>query len=174
LEALQLLTEGYRRHLAASGEARAALPFYQRAIEVDPDLALAYAALGVAYGGDSALAAAAEKKTYELRTRMTEPARLRAEALYYSVVTGEQEKAYPVILQWVETFPQDFTARYNLRGCLLTLGQQDRSLAEAREAARLLPSPWSYNALILSSIYTDRLDEAKATFDEADSRKFDG
>jgi serine/threonine protein kinase len=174
LEALQLLTEGYRHHLAGSGDARTALGYYQRAIKVDPDLALAYAALGAAYGGDYALAAAAEKKAYELRSRMTEPNRFRAEALYYGVVTGEQEKAYPVLSQWVQTFPQDYIARYNLRGCLLFLGQQDRSLAEAREAARLLPSPWSYNALILSSIYTDRLDEAKATFDEADARKFDG
>ncbi len=175
LEALQLLTEGYRHHLAGSGDGRAAIPFYQRAIEVDPDLALAYAALGTAYqGNDLGLAAMAEKKTYELRDRMTEPARFRAEALYYGVVTGEQEKAYPVLSQWVQTFPQDFTARYNLRGCLLFLGQQDRSLAEAREAARLLPSPWSYNGLILSNIYTNRLDEAKATFDEADVRKFDG
>jgi serine/threonine protein kinase/DNA-binding winged helix-turn-helix (wHTH) protein len=174
LEALQLLTEGYRHHLA--GDPQAALPYYQRAIDVDPDFALAHAALGSAYQnlGELALAAAAVKKTYELRTRMTEPGRFHAEDSYYAAVTGEQEKALPILLQWVGTFPQDFIAHNNLSWRLQLLGQPDRSLAEAREAARLLPSPWSYGALILRSIYTDRLDEATATFDEADARKFDG
>src|SRR6267154_1869032 len=174
LEALQLLTEGYRHHLA--GDPQTALQYYQRAIDVDPDFALAHAALGSAYQnrGELALAAAAVKKTYELRTRMTEPGRFHAEDSYYADITGEQEKALPILLQWVGTFPQDFIAHNNLSWCLQLLGQPDRSLAEAREAARLLPSPWSYGALIQRSIYTDRLDEAKATFDEADVRKFDG
>jgi serine/threonine protein kinase len=174
-EALQLLMEGYRRHLA--GDPRAALPYYQRATVVDPDFALAYGALGVAHqslGDDLTLAAAAGKKTYDLRARMTEPARFHAEGLYYDFVTGEQEKAYLVLLQWAQTFPQDFIAHNNLAWCLQILGQPDRSLAEAREAARLLPSPWSYNALILRSTYANRLDEAKAILDEAEGRKFDG
>ncbi len=174
LEALQLLTEGYRHHLA--NEPQEALRYYQRAIQLDPSFALAYAALNSAYQslGELALAAAAGKKTYELRARMTEPGRFHAENVYYSIVTGEQEKALPILSQWVGTFPQDFIARNNLSWTLQVLGQPDRSLAEAREAARLLPSPWSYAALIQRSIYTDRLEEAKATFDEADVRKFDG
>ncbi len=105
---------------------------------------------------------------------MTEPTRFHAEELYYDLVTGEQEKAYPILLEWVQTFPQDFVAHNNLARCLALLGQQDRALAEAREAARLLPSTWSYTRVIFGSILTDRLDEAKATFDEADARKFDG
>ena len=173
LEALQLLTEGYRHHLA--GDFRGALPYYQRATELDSDFALAYAALGSVYGGgtERALPVAAETRAYNLRTRLTERARFQVEDLYYDVVTGEQEKACAVLAQWVQTFPDDFIAHSNFAGCLLRLGQPDRSLAEAREAARLLPSPWSYNALIFRSIVTDRLDEAKATFDEAIARKFD-
>jgi serine/threonine protein kinase/tetratricopeptide (TPR) repeat protein len=173
LEALQLLTEGYKRHLA--GDFRGALPYYQRAIELDSDFALAYAALGSVYGGrtEFALAAPAERKAYKLRTRLTERARFQVEDLYYAVVTGEQEKACAVLSQWVQTFPDDFIAHSNFAGCLLSLGQLDRSLAEAREAARLLPSPWSYNAVIFGNILTDRLDDAKATFDEAAARKFD-
>jgi serine/threonine protein kinase/tetratricopeptide (TPR) repeat protein len=173
LEALQLLTEGYRRHLA--GDPRGALPYYQRATDVDPDFALAHGAVGVAYQSldELAFAVPAEKKAYELRTRLTEHARFHAEDLYYDVVTGEQERACAVLSQWVQTFPDDFVAHSNFARCLLCLGQPDRSLAEAREAVRLLPSPWSYNVLIYSNILTDRLDEAKATFDEAAARKFD-
>jgi len=95
------------------------------------------------------------------------------EDLYYEVVTGEQEKACAVLSQWVRTFPDDFIAHNNLAKCLLQLGQLDRSLAEAREAVRLLPSPWSYDLLIFGNILTDRLDEAKASFDDATARKFD-
>jgi tetratricopeptide (TPR) repeat protein len=173
LEALQLLTEGYRHHLA--GDAQGALPYYQRAIQLDPDFALAHAAVGTAHQAlnELALAAAAQKKTYELRNRMTEPGRFHAEDLYYSEVTGEEEKDYAVLLQWVQIFPQDYIAHNNLAWCLQLLGQPDKSLAEAREAARLLPSPWSYGALIERSIYADRLDEAKTTFDQAGARKFD-
>jgi tetratricopeptide (TPR) repeat protein len=173
LEALQMLTEGYRHHLA--GDFRGALQYYQRATDLDSDFALAYAALGSIYGGrtEFASAAPAETKAYQLRTRLTERARFQTEDLYYEVVTGEMEKACAVLSQWEQTFPDDFIAHSNLAGCLLRLGQPDRSLAEAREAARLLPSPWSYNALIFGNIVTDRLDEAQTTFDEAVARKFD-
>jgi len=173
LEALQLLTEGYRHHLA--GDFRGALPFYQRATELDSEFALAYAALGSLYGGrnEFAPAATAESKAYKLRTRLTERSRFQAEDLYYEVVTGEQDRACAVLSQWVQTFPDDFIAHSNFAGCLLRLGQLDQSLAEAREAARLLPSVWSYNSLIYRNIVTDRLEEAKALFDEAAARKFD-
>src|SRR5258708_34041878 len=136
---------------------------------------MACAALGTFYGGgtERALAVAAETRAYNLRTRLTERARFQVEDLYYDVVTGEQEKACAVLAQWAQTFPADFIAHSSFAGCLLRLGQPDRSLAEAREAARLLPSPWSYNALIYRNIVTGRLDEAKATFDEAAARKFD-
>jgi serine/threonine protein kinase/tetratricopeptide (TPR) repeat protein len=173
LEALQLLSEGYRHHLA--GDFRGAVPYYQRATELDSDFALAYAALGSVYGfgTEPALPVAAETRAYKLRTRLTERTRFHAEELYYEVVTGEQDKACAVLSQWVQTFPDDFIAHSNFAGCLLRLGELDRSLAEAREAARLLPSPWSYNAVIFRSIVTDRLEEAKAAFDEAAARKFD-
>src|SRR6266446_6129758 len=135
LEALQLLTEGYRRH-HATRDARVAFPYYRRATELDPDFALAYAALGDAHTDlNDGLAAAAEKKAYELRTRMTEPTRFQAETGYYTLVTGEQEKAYPVLLQWVQTFPRDVMGRYNLARCLQLLGQQGQAADEAREAA---------------------------------------
>jgi hypothetical protein len=123
--------------------------------------------------GEIALAAAAEKKAYELRTRMTDPARLQAEAGYYDLVTGEQERAYPVLLQWVQTYPRDVIGHNNFAKCLALLGQPGRAADERREAARLLPSSYSYSASMSFSIRADRLEEAKATFDEAQARKFD-
>ena len=174
LEAVQLLTEGYRQHL--TGNIRGALVHYQRATQLDPDFALAQAAVGAAYEtlGEGVFSAAALRKAYELRTRTTEPARFQIENLYYDDTTGEREKACAVASEWVHTFPQDFIAHNNLARCRTALGQWDQALAEAREAARLVPSPYSYDNLIRYCILTERLDEAEATFREADARKFDG
>jgi hypothetical protein len=95
------------------------------------------------------------------------------EGLYYDVVTGEQEKSYVVLSQWVQTFPNDFIVHNNLIRCLGLLGQPGRAADEAREAARLIPSPWSYRSWMFSDIMAGRLEEAKAVFEEAQQRKFD-
>jgi DNA-binding winged helix-turn-helix (wHTH) protein len=173
-EAVQQLAVGYKRHLAL--DLQGAIQHYQRATELDPDFGLAYAALGAAQSALSefSFAAAAEKKAYDLRTRMTEQTRFQVEDLYYDDVTGEQEKAYPVLLQWVQTFPRDVIGHNNLAKCLNALGQPNRDADESREAARLLPSPWSYRNWMFTSIMANRLEEAKAVFDAAQARKFDG
>ena len=173
LDALQAGREGYKHHIA--GDVRGAIPYYQHAIELDPDFGLAYQAIAAAYNsrGEHQLEMGALKKAYELRNRMTEPTRLRAECRYYESVTGETEKACLVALQAVQTFPRDAVAHTNLASYLGKLGQPDRAADEAREAARLLPSPYSYHDLVLRSINADRLNEAKAAFDAADARNFD-
>ena len=172
-EAIQLLTDGYRRILAQ--DPRQGAQDLQRAIGLDPNLAMAYAALAGAENtlGERSLASAAGKRAFELRDRATMPIRFEIEDIYYDIVTGEQEKAYAVLSQWVQLFPDDFIGHNNLSKCTLLLGRLDESLAEAREAARLFPSPWSYEQVILRSILTDRLDDAKAIFREADVRKLD-
>src|SRR5260370_28324934 len=135
---------------------------------------MAYAALGAAYTDlDDDSGAAAEKKAYEVRPRMTETTRFQAETGYYTLVTGEQEKAYPVLLQWVQTFPRDVIGRYNLARCLQLLGQQGQAADEAREAARLPPTALSYSRSMSYSIVADRLAAAKPTSDEAHTRKLD-
>jgi serine/threonine protein kinase/tetratricopeptide (TPR) repeat protein len=173
LEALQHLMEGYRRHVAR--DFRGALAYYQRAVELDPNFALVYSALGSAYHSldEIDLAAAAEKKAYDLRARMTEPSRLRTETLYYDLTTGELEKSSSVYQQWVQAFPQDPTAHLNFALCLGFLGQHARSVEEARDATRLLPSAATYVNLMISNILAERPEEAKAAFDEAQARKID-
>ena len=172
-EALQLMIEGYRHHLVA--DFRGAIQYYQRAIQIDQNFAIAYSALAHAHEslGEDVLAARAATKSYELRARLTVPRRLHAEQDYYDVVTGEQERNRAVLSEWVRAFPDDFFAHMNLANCLSQLGLRDEALAESREAARLYPSPVSYEGLVLLSVVADRLDEAQATFADADARKFD-
>ena len=172
-EAIQLLTEGYRRSLAF--DIPGAIPFYQRAIEIDPNLALAHSALAGArhFMGDETLAAEAGSNAFALRDRLTMQARFITEATYYTVVTGEQEKARVVLAQWVQTYPDDFMGHHNFGVCLLLLGRPDQALAEFREALRLNPNAFSYHDVIRTSIYAGRFDEAQATFAEADARNID-
>ena len=172
-EALELLTQGYRRQLG--GSVRAAIPFYERAVQADRDFALAHAALSTAYGtvGESALSTASGRSAFDLRDRLTAPARLSVESNYYSQVLGDLEAACAIRTQWVGLFPHDVIARNNLAFCLSVLGEPDRALGESREVARLLPADFTYGTWALRSMLADRLDEAQSTIDDALQRGFD-
>src|ERR1700722_5329786 len=113
------------------------------------------------------------KKSHALRNRLTDPGRFEADSLYYYVVTGEKGKECAVLSQFVERFPDNFIAHTNFSVCLSRVGKLDQALAEAREASRLYPSPFSYTGVITLELLTDRLDEAEAKFAEADAQKFD-
>ena len=169
LEALQLLTTGYRLHLERDKQAAS---YYQRAIDLDPKLALAYIGLGAWYSNfaENTEAAAAETKAFELRNRLTGPARFLAGTLYYSLVTGDLEKAYPVYLEWVQTFPLDVRGHINFGFCALNLGRLDRAETEAREAVRLLPNPATYGNLLEITLDDDQLEAAKAALHEAEQQ----
>src|ERR1700693_1630381 len=173
VEALQVTTLGYKRHIV--GDVEGAIPYYQRALELDPNLAPTYEGLGAAYNGlgKRDLAISAYTKAYELRARMTEPSRLETEYLYYAWVTGEREKALSVLLQSVQTFPRNVSARLNWASCLAFLGQPDKAADEAREEAPLQPTAFTYSEWIFHSINADRLNEAQVALDEAAARKFD-
>jgi len=169
LEALQLLTTGYRLHMARDQQAAS---YYQRAIGLDPKLALAYIGLGAWHSNfaEDTEAAAAETKAFELRDRLTGPARFLAETLYYDLVTGELEKSYPIYQEWVQTFPQDVRGRINFSFCALFLGRLDRALPEAREAVRLLPVEATYANLAQITIVDGQLETAKSVLHEAEQQ----
>jgi eukaryotic-like serine/threonine-protein kinase len=172
LDALQLLTQGYRHSIARD---EVAVSDYQRAIEFDPNFALAYVALGSRYSNveQMTLASAAETKAYELRDRLTGPARFLIETLYYEIATGQLEEAYPVHLQWAQTFPSDVRGHINLSSCLMMLGREEQATGESREAVRLLPSMATYSNLIRAALLANLPNEAKTAFNEAEARGID-
>ena len=141
LEALQTGAEGTKLFLA--GNPQAALPLYQRGIELDPDLALTYEGIGAANGAlrHYDLMAASYTRAYQLRDRMTEKDRLNTDYLYYTDVTGELDKAYSVLLRSLELFPRDVFFHNNLAYTLSRLGQLKRAADVEDETARLEPSP---------------------------------
>jgi pentatricopeptide repeat protein len=173
-EALQLLAQGYKHHIV--NDVQTAESLYQRAIEVDPNLALAYSALGAAYktGFGAALAVAPEQKAYALRDRMTVPGRFQAETGYYDLVTGEVEKSTAAYARWLELFPRNLIARVNYANGLFRLGRFDESANYWRDVTRDLPSGAFHQSLMRAYMAAGRFEEAKAAYDEAEARNMDG
>ena len=153
----------------------ASIPFMKRAVELDPNFAMAYAAQSVNYGnlGERSLAMEFGEKAYQLRDRVTEREKLRITANYFSS-RGETEKAEQAYEMWIASYPRDFVPHGNLSGVYLNLGQMENALGEDQEALRLAPSVTGYSNLGLTYVMLNRLDEAKATFNDALTHKLDG
>src|SRR5262249_47755064 len=84
-----------------------AIPFYQRAVEIDPKFAMAYANLGVAYGGgESVLSAQNATRAWQLRDRVSDRERFFIDFTYDRQVTGNLEKAYQTLELWLQTYPR--------------------------------------------------------------------
>ncbi len=173
LEALQIGTEGTKLLLA--GNPQAALPLYQRGIELDPDLALTYEGIGVANGAlrHYDLMKASYTRAYQLRDRMTEKDRLNVDYLYYVEVTGELDKAYVVLVRSLELFPRDVFFHNNLAYTLAKLGQVKRAADAADETARLEPSPLYFWLAALFNINASRFNDARSWLAQAEALKFD-
>ena len=173
LEALQAAKQGDKPYLA--GDPEGALKFFQRAVELDPNFALAYWRMGVAYLflGNTELSAASYTRAYQLRDRLTEKDRLNNEIDYYGRVTGDWEKEYSSVLRFLKIFPRDVLAHANLRAAFVHLGQPGRAADEAAETARLRPSPYYFGSAIQSIRFASRFSEAKSWLAKADALKFD-
>jgi DNA-binding winged helix-turn-helix (wHTH) protein len=172
-EALQATTQGLKLSLA--GEAEGALKLYQRAVELDPSLALAYLRMGATYLflGNTELSVTSYTRAYQLRDRLTEKDRLGAEISYYSNVIGDWEKEYSSVLRFLEIFPRDVFGRTNLREAFVHLGQPARAADEAAEVARLRPSAYYFGSAIQSIRFASKFNEAKSWLAKADALKFD-
>src|SRR6202167_926458 len=173
LEALQAATQGLKLSLA--GDAQGGLKLFQRAVELDPNLAVAHGRMGATYLflGNTELSEAAYTRAYQLRDRLTEKGRLGAEINYYSTVIGDWEKEYSSALRFLEIFPRDVFGHVNLREAFVHLGQPDRAADEAAEVARLRPSAYYFGSAIQSIRFASRFNEAKSWLAKADALKFD-
>jgi serine/threonine protein kinase/tetratricopeptide (TPR) repeat protein len=174
LDALKAYSEGSRT-ARRTGDADG-IPFYKRAIELDPNFAIAYAALGTSYfnlnQGD--LAAENATRAYELRDRVSENERYRIATSYYHTVTGELEKAIEEYVLWSKSYPRDNTPHLNLGVIYQQLGQYDKAVVETQEALRLKPTTTGYGNLAFEYIALDRLDDAEKVLREARAKGFDG
>jgi eukaryotic-like serine/threonine-protein kinase len=172
LEALEAYTLG--RKVVNEKGTTAALPFYQRAVELDPNFASALQGLGTMYNnlGESAAANEYLTKAFALRERASEREKLHITSLYYDVVTGETDKAIEAYRQWEENYPREFGARANLCTLYNSLGQYEQAAVEGRESVRLKPDAvFGYECLMGALISLGNLNEALKVYEEAASHK---
>jgi eukaryotic-like serine/threonine-protein kinase len=175
LEALRAYTAGWRAH--SSTGASSAVPFYQRAVEIDPQFAMAYAWLGDMYGqmGESNLSAVNLTRAYQLRDRASDAERFFINASYYIRVTGDLQKAEQTCLVWAESYPREMPAHGLLSGVVYQgLGRYEEGVVQGKKALELNPDVAAvYVGLASDYIYLDRLEEAGSTLAAAAERKVD-
>jgi eukaryotic-like serine/threonine-protein kinase len=152
------------------------IPFFKRAIELDPGFPMAYVGLARSYGNlnqpslsfDNAAAA------YKLRDLATEREKLRISANYFAA-TGELEKEAQTYDLWIASYPGDPVPHRDLGAIYSVMGQYDKVLGECKEASRLEPDNISNYANLGQTYFSlNRLEDAEATFDQALARKLDG
>ncbi len=174
LEALKAYSLGLQAR-ASKGE-EAAAPFLKQAITLDPNFAMATAVLGQVETNLGAVSLGTEytKKAYDLRDRASELERFYIESHYHENVTGDRQQADQVYQLWAQTYPRDSIPRGNLSVSYVQLGEWEKALPEALEGHRLSPEQ-SLNYFQIASTYVGlgRLDEAKATINEALAKKLD-
>jgi Tfp pilus assembly protein PilF len=174
LEALKTFSMGVTTQ-GQKGDAEA-IPFLRRAIELDPNFAVAYAVLGVTYANlsEPSLSAESLKKAYAMRDRVSEKERLRIAAYYYAFVTGELEKEAQTYQLWIQSYPRDNIPHGNLGSNFEALGQYEKARTETQEGLRLEPnSVVGYQNLGTIFLALNRPDDTKAIIDQALSRNLD-
>jgi len=177
LEALREYSTGMKVHFTAAGGA-AGIPFFRRAVEIDPQFAMAYANLGFSYSGigQSVLSAESTDRAWRLRDRVSERERFFIDFLYNRQVTGNLEKAYQTLESWLQVYPraaappspQDLLVGISTNGT----GRFERAIEMAQKELADHPDiPIGYGGLAGSYFYVGRFSEAESVLQRASERK---
>lgn len=162
LEALEAFTQANLRR--AEGSEPDAIPYFERALELDPNFAMAHARLAVVHSnlGDYARAAQHALRAYELRDRVSERERFYIQSRYLSAI-GDHSSLIQAYQMWKQTYPRDTTPRNNLAIVLAYSGRYEEALQNALEANRLdATNPFPYANACNMYVALNRLPEARA------------
>ncbi len=168
LEALRAYTLGQRRR--ASGEEMEAIPFFVRAIELDPNFASAYTSLSNTYSnlGEEERAKQFARLAYQRREHVSERERLFITYQYHDRVTGDQLRAMQALEVWKESFPREFQPVNSLAFIYNFLGRFEQAVAEGKEAIRRNPAhPFPHSNLAVAYRGLGQFDEARRTAERA-------
>ena len=174
LEALKAYSLGEKT--ANEKDTAAALPYHQRAIELDPNFSMDYKSVGDDYYALSELARASEyyTKAFQLRQHASEHERLAITADYYSSVTGELDKSAQVYQEEIDSYPRDYRAHLDLGSVYTAQGQYEKATESYRESLRLAADNANpYAGLANSLLCLQRFDETRQITHEAQARKRD-
>ena len=175
LEALQAFTLGSKAQMEGKG-ASAALSYFLRSIELDPNFAHAYSSAGIMYLGlgDPARGKEYITKAYALRERASAYESLLMQADYYDYVLGDLDKALELYQQMTESNPRDAIPWSHMNHAYSNLGQPEKTLEASKQLVRLQPeSGFFYPWLVGDERRLGHFSEAQKTSDLAVSRGFD-
>ncbi len=153
---------------------QASVPLFKRAIEIDPNFAMAYGALGTIYYNlnEAELARVEASKAYQLRERVTASEKLSIESRYFLYVTGDLEKAAQVYEFAVQNYPHSAGVFNHLGSTYAELGRYEKAVENLREALRLDPTrATTYGNLATDLLALNRIEDSGAVLAEADRRK---
>jgi eukaryotic-like serine/threonine-protein kinase len=169
LEALKAAGLGGR----AFGEkgVAAALPFYQHAIELDPNFTICYVFLGDGYSmlGEVGRARDYYTRAFQLREHASEREKLTITADYYQNVTGELYKAAQANQAAIEIYPREYGHYIDLGGLYSALGQYEKAAEIEKQRQRLLHQGM-YQNLANYALALQRFDEARQVMDKTHPR----
>jgi eukaryotic-like serine/threonine-protein kinase len=171
LDALKALSLGDAKH--NMGDELAAIPNYQRAIEIDPNFAMAYARLGTVYNNlqQTEMSEKNRQKAFELRDRASEREKLYITSHYYAD-SGQLDKGITAYELYRQTYPRDAVAYNNLAVIYNQMGQFDKGLEVAKQALEVDPDMLNaYGQIASSYAGLGRVEEARATLNAAIQRK---
>jgi DNA-binding winged helix-turn-helix (wHTH) protein len=172
LEALEAYSAGWKLH--TSNGAMAALPLLKRAVEIDPNFALAQATMGREYGDldESDLSAESTTKAWQLREHASDHEKFFITATYEGLATGNLEKARQNDEAWAQSYPRDAVPHSMLAGFPNKgAGRYEQAIAEARKATALDPDfAMAYYGLAVDNVYLDRVPEAENVLRQAAAR----
>jgi serine/threonine protein kinase/tetratricopeptide (TPR) repeat protein len=177
LEALKAYSTGMKVNGSAGNAA--AIPFFRRAVEIDPKFAMAYAHLGLSYStvGESVLSAQSTTRAWQLRDRVSDRERFFIDFTYDRQVTGNLEKAYQTLELWSQTYPrggetnpQDLLAGLSTHGT----GRFERAIEASQKGISADPNfMFGYYNLASSYYFLDRFEEAESAIQRASERKLE-
>jgi serine/threonine protein kinase/predicted Zn-dependent protease len=171
LEALQAFTLGHEAHQKLDDAA--SIPHLKRAIDLDPNFAVAYATLGVVYSNltQATLSEQNLRKAFELKDRASERERLYITAHFYNEVERDADKTIETYQQWINAYPRDDVALDNLSLQYESVGRFEKALAVASESLRLNPTDhFAVQNVADAYMGLNRFDEAKVILDKADAQ----
>jgi serine/threonine protein kinase/tetratricopeptide (TPR) repeat protein len=163
LEAFRAYALGDVAHAKAS-DIPEAEGHYLRAIEIDPNFAMAYARLGVVYINSGQVSKANEyfSKAYALSKHVSESERLYIAGHYYENVTGNIPKVIETLQESIQTYPGQLASYININVAYQSVGQYDKALPYARKAVELQPEDAiAAENLLADLIGLDKTDEVR-------------
>jgi len=168
LEALKSYTLGVEQR--RKGAEVEAIPFLERALELDPGFAAAATTLSTVYGnlGEASKSVQYARRAYESRAKVSERERLFITYQYHDRVTGDMQAAADTLDVWKQTYKGDFEPANALAILNNRLGRYDRGAEEAREALARNPGhPFPLSNLAYACRGLGHAAEAKQVAEQA-------